>query len=112
MDPGTSKKKLKVAKKSSAEAMQIDSDPAEGGPQPMEIDPVLAEAEAEPMEVDEQLFPARPVPSRAKQIMDYLAEGKLSSDEAEARRIIGRSKAYTIINGEVYHRSTTTVLQR
>ena len=44
--------------------------------------------------------------------MAYLAEGKLPEDEAEARRTIGRSRAYTIINGEVYHRSATTVLQR
>ena len=71
-----------------------------------------AEAEAEPMEIDEQLFPVRPVPSWAQQIMAYLAEGKLPEDEAEARRIVGRSKGYTIINGEVYHRSATTVLQR
>ena len=44
--------------------------------------------------------------------MAYLAEGQLPADEAEARRIVGRSKGYTIINGEVYHRSATTVFQR
>ena len=44
--------------------------------------------------------------------MGYLAEGKLPEDEAEARRIVGRSKGYTIINGEVYHRTATTVFQR
>ena len=44
--------------------------------------------------------------------MAYLAEGKLPEDEAEAWRIVGRSKGYTIINGEVYHTSATTVLQR
>ena len=58
------------------------------------------------------LFRSWPVSSWAKQIMDYLAEVKLPSDEAEARRVVGRSKAYTIINGEVYHRSATTVFQR
>ena len=66
----------------------------------MEIDAVPAEAEAEPMEVDEQLFPVRPVPSWAQQIMAYLAEGQLPADETEARRIVGRSKGYTIINSE------------
>ena len=81
-NPGTSKKKPKVAKKPSAEAMQIDSDLAEVESQPMEIDPAPDEAEAGPMEVDEQLFPLRPIPSWAKQIMDYLAEGKLPNDEA------------------------------
>ena len=44
--------------------------------------------------------------------MDYLAEGKLPDDEAEARRVVGSSKAYTIINNQVYHRSATTVFQR
>ena len=53
-NPGTSKKKPKVAKKPSAGAMQIDSDQAETDAQPMEIDPAPAEAEAEPIEVDEQ----------------------------------------------------------
>ena len=43
--------------------------------------------------------------------MAYLAEGRLPEDEAEARRIVGRSKGYTIINGQVYRRSATTVLQ-
>ena len=63
---GTSKKKPKVAKKPLAEAMQIDSDPAEAEAQPMETDSAQAEAEAEPMEVDEQLFPVKPVPSWAQ----------------------------------------------
>ena len=109
-NPGTSRKNPGTAKKASAEAMQIE--PKIQEVLPMEIDSGPAEAEAQPMEVDEQLFPVRPIPSWAQPIMAYLAEGKLPEDEAEARRIVGRSKAYTIINGEVYHRSATTVLQR
>ena len=36
----------------------------------------------------------------------------LPSDKTEARRIQRRSKGYTIINKELYKRSTTKVLQR
>ena len=84
-DPGTS-----------AEAMQVEPN----------------KDEAQPIEVEEPIFPVRAIPLWAQPIMDYLAEGKLPEDEAEARRTIGSSKSYTIINGEVYHRSATTVLQR
>jgi hypothetical protein len=44
--------------------------------------------------------------------MDNMVNGQVPTDEAEARRIQRRSKAYTIINNEVYKRSATSVLQR
>jgi hypothetical protein len=76
--------------------------------QPMEIDYVSVEV----MEIDQAVFTAREVPSWARLIMDFMVNGQVSANEAEARRIQRRSKAYTIINNEMYKRSTTGVLQR
>jgi hypothetical protein len=74
----------------------------------MEIDYVSVEV----MEIDQPVFTAREVPSWARPIMDFLVDGQLPADEAEARRVMRRSKAYTIINKEIYKRSATGVLQR
>ena len=41
-----------------------------------------------------------------------MSEGSLPNDETEDRRVQRRSKAYTIINKELYKRSATEVLQR
>jgi hypothetical protein len=77
-----------------------------GTSQPMEIDYVSIEV----MEIDQPVFTAREVPSWARPIMDFMVNGQVPADEAEAHRIQRRSKAYTIINNEVYKRSTTGVL--
>jgi hypothetical protein len=74
----------------------------------MEIDYVSVKV----MEIDQPVFTAREVPSWAQPIMDFLVDGQLPADEAEARRVMRRSKAYTIINKEIYKRSATSVLQR
>ena len=42
----------------------------------------------------------------------YILHKKLPSDSTEAKRIIRRSKAFTVINGELYKRSISGVLQR
>ena len=42
----------------------------------------------------------------------YLLRQELPEDEAEARRVMRRAKAYTIINGTLYKHSTTDVYQR
>jgi hypothetical protein len=47
-----------------------------------------------------------------KPYLAYLTRGKLPEDIIHRRQIIRRSKAFTIINGELYKRSTTGVLQR
>ena len=44
--------------------------------------------------------------------MAYLSRGVLPDDEIEARKIIRRSKAYTIINNELYKRSVSGAFQR
>src|SRR4051812_24384713 len=50
-------------------------------------------------------------PSWAEPIRNFLVDGTLPPDEVEARQIQRRSGAYTIINNELVHRSTTGVLQ-
>ena len=67
---------------------------------------------AEPVEANEHLFPLHPVPEWTQEIMKFMSEGILPNDETEARRVQRRSKGYTIINKELYKRSTTEVLQR
>jgi hypothetical protein len=47
-----------------------------------------------------------------KPYLAYLTRGELPEDTIHRRQIIRRSKAFTIINGELYKRSTTGVLQR
>jgi ribonuclease HI len=64
------------------------------------------------MEVDDLIFPVHPVPEWAQPIMAYMMDGSLPSNEVEARQVQRRSKAYTIINQELYKRSVTEVLQR
>jgi hypothetical protein len=49
---------------------------------------------------------------RTKLYLAYLIRGKLLEDTIHHRQIIRRSKVFTIINGELYKRSTTGVLQR
>jgi hypothetical protein len=74
----------------------------------MEIDYVSIKV----MEIDQPVFTAREVPSWARPIMDFLVDGQLLADEAKAHRVMRRSKAYTIINKEIYKRSAMCVLQR
>jgi hypothetical protein len=47
-----------------------------------------------------------------KPYLAYLTRGELPEDTIHRRQIIWRSKTFTIINGELYKRSTTGVLQR
>jgi hypothetical protein len=47
-----------------------------------------------------------------KPYLAYLARGELPEDPIHHRQVMRRSKAFTIINGELYKRSTTGVLQQ
>ena len=67
---------------------------------------------AEPMQIDETIFVVNQVPSWGEPIITFLTSGVLPNDEVSARQVQRRSKAYTIINGELYKRSVTSVLQR
>ena len=44
--------------------------------------------------------------------LSYLIRQELPEDQNEARRIVRRSKAYKVHEGELYKKSTTVVLQR
>ena len=48
-------------------------------------------------------------PAWKKPFMEYLEHGTLPDDEVERRQIVRRAKGYTIINGQLYKRSTTGV---
>ncbi|XP_010229946.1 uncharacterized protein LOC104582245 [Brachypodium distachyon] len=60
---------------------------------------------------EEPTFTTRPVPAWVQPIMSYLNDGSLPTEEVSARQIQRRAKAYTIINGELYKRSVTSVLR-
>ena len=47
-----------------------------------------------------------------KPFLAYLTRNELLEDQTEARRIVRRSKAYKVHEGELYKKSTTEVLQR
>jgi ribonuclease HI len=47
-----------------------------------------------------------------KPYLAYLVRGELPEDPIHRRQVMRRSKAFTIINGELYKRSTIGVLQR
>jgi transcription antitermination factor NusG len=73
---------------------------------------VIDYVSVEVMEIDQAVFNVREVPSWVRPIMDFMVNGQVPADEAEARRIQRRSKAYTIINNKMYKRSATGMLQR
>ena len=51
-------------------------------------------------------------PLWTKPFLAYLTEQQLPEDPVEARRIVRRSKAFTVVNGELYKRSISGIFQR
>ena len=51
-------------------------------------------------------------PAWAKPFLRFLIEGTLQQDVAEAHRISRRSKAFTVINKQLYKRSISQILQK
>jgi hypothetical protein len=45
-------------------------------------------------------------------ILEWLVEGKLPSDQTEARRIASRAKAFVLIDGELYKHGAADILMR
>jgi hypothetical protein len=45
-------------------------------------------------------------------ILEWLVEGKLPSDQTEARRIARRAKAFVLIKGELYKWAAAVILMR
>lgn len=67
---------------------------------------------SQPMSVDEAVFTVHAVPSWVQPIMSYMISGELPNEEDSAMRVQRWAKAFTIINGEMYRRSVTGMLQR
>jgi ribonuclease HI len=72
--------------------------PEEPGPEVMAID--------EPSELNLK------DPNWCFPILEWLVEGKLPSDQTEARRITRRAKAFVIIDGKLYKRGAAVILMR
>src|SRR4051812_27265457 len=51
-------------------------------------------------------------PAWTRPFLRFLIEGTLPQDVAEARRISRRSKAFTVINRQLYKRNITQILQK
>ncbi|XP_024317119.1 uncharacterized protein LOC112271629 [Brachypodium distachyon] len=111
--PSPESESIFVPANSEANVTPMDIDSGSGSGNPGTERPNSVEAMSiEPMEVDEPVFMTHLVPTWAQPIMSYLKDGSLPEEEVSARQIQRRVKAYTIINGELYKRSVTNVLQR
>jgi hypothetical protein len=58
------------------------------------------------------VFHIREIPSWAKPFSNYLITGELPKDEVEAKRLLRRAQAYTIINSELCKRSVSGIFQK
>jgi ribonuclease HI len=67
---------------------------------------------ADMMDIDKTTPLVDAAPEWARPIMAFMLDGVLPAEEDVARRIQRRAKAYTIINGKIYKRSVTRVLQK
>jgi hypothetical protein len=75
------------------------------------LDPTPAnEAEAMDIEPDPTIRD-EPIPDWRIPYLKYLVRESLSADKIEARRIARRAKSFALIEGELYKRSATRVLQ-
>jgi hypothetical protein len=70
------------------------------------------EPRSEVMVIDEPLEVNLEDPDWQFPILERLVEGKLPSDQTEARRIAHRAKAFVLIDSELYKRGTTDILMR
>jgi hypothetical protein len=70
------------------------------------------EAEPEVMAIDQLPEPNLEDPDWRFPILEWLVEGKLPSDQTEARRITRRVKAFVLIEGELYKREAVGILMR
>jgi hypothetical protein len=64
--------------------------------------------EAEAMDVE-------PAPTRVDwrdKYITWIDRGELSSDRSEARRIAGMAKSFTLVDGKLYKRAASAILQR
>ena len=85
--------------------------------QPHETSSAAKDKHDSPAE-DKEALEAKPIevlliePIWTNPFLAYMLHKKLPADPTEAKRITRRSKAFTIINGELYKRSISGVLHR
>jgi hypothetical protein len=70
------------------------------------------EEELEVMAIDQSLELNLEDPDRRFPILECLVEGKLPSDQTEARCIARRAKAFVLIEGELYKRGAAGILMQ
>jgi hypothetical protein len=70
------------------------------------------EEELEVMAVDQPPEPNLEYPDWRFPILEWLVEGKLPSDQTEARRITRRAKAFVLTEGELYKWGAAGILMR
>jgi hypothetical protein len=70
------------------------------------------ESEPEVMMIDQQPEVNLEDPDWQLPILEWLVEGKLPSDQTEARRITRRAKAFVLIDGKLYKRGAAGILMR
>jgi hypothetical protein len=71
------------------------------------VDPENPELASSPIM---EVFPSNP--PWAEPYLEYLTNKKLPEDEVQRRQIKPRAKAYTIIDGQLYKRSTSGVFMK
>ena len=82
-------------------------DPALGANQPMALSgPEVMELEEDPATEPDPLVDWRTL------YLDYLLHDTLPMDKTEARRLARRAKSFVLMEGELYKRSYTRILQR
>ena len=73
----------------------------------------MAPSDPEVMELDEDpVTEPDPLANWRTPYLDYLLRKVLSTDKMEAWRLARRAKSFIIIEGELYRRSHTGILQR
>jgi ribonuclease HI len=70
------------------------------------------ESEPEVMAIDQPPEMNLEDPDWRFPILEWLVEGKLPSDQTEARHIARRAKAFVLIDGELYKRGAASILMR
>jgi hypothetical protein len=115
-DPGAAASKIKeAAGQPSVVGSTKDSRAAVSKLAPAAGQPDEASTSMDPGAVDPlvaSVFHIREIPSWAEPFSNYLITGDLPQDEAEARRLQRRARAYTIINSELYKRSVSGIFQK
>lgn len=102
-EPVPAKTFLEIIHKPSVRLREITEEPPTSGGS----ESVTAKDEAGQGEPDEESLTV--IPAWTQPLLAYLINGDLPEEKNEARRIICRSKVYTVIQGELYKRSVTSI---